>query len=411
MYNNNNNVNYKNIRILSGYCQTLLKDTEQGISMWRQYKNKKCYSCGMYGHLACQCHNICAKCHNYHTPGICGVEISNKINLIEKNIKRFLQAYDIKTYESEQMRVMANLEKDKKSSVKNQSAKPVRLRKEFKELEKEVKKLEARKEVLQNSITDLNKKKELIKIQNNHLTRNIRADELGAIIKLRDTEIQQLSEKFREYIKKNPERKNEFAKIEKGKIEGLQRKYNQQIAELSRKVQKDNELKLMELAITKDGFNKKNQLPTTSSQVVKNPVLVKENTNLGVGDREIQTIIQGRLKLKMDKSYISQILKELKMIKYSGGSVDRHLLKNVSYYPKVIGAKDAHGAHVIKKNIYNHFNIQTVKCDLKEVDAYIEEFTKKYEKEKETSLRNITEAVYREYNIKKEESEDACSIF
>jgi hypothetical protein len=61
----------------------LFNATARGVTYWRKHRYHKCYKCGVYGHIAIDCSNICQLCGNLHNKTVCVyslVELYRKIN-------------------------------------------------------------------------------------------------------------------------------------------------------------------------------------------------------------------------------------------------------------------------------------------------------------------------------------------
>lgn len=85
---------YYNLRVLNEYLVNVINATCSAKHR-RKYRKRKCYKCGVYGHIAQECENICAYCGKKHGNDICFnliIKNSNEIleNLLPENCKRFI---------------------------------------------------------------------------------------------------------------------------------------------------------------------------------------------------------------------------------------------------------------------------------------------------------------------------------
>lgn len=67
---NNEILSSNNVELCEQLTQHFTR-AAQGILYWRRHRHHKCYNCGMYGHLAKDCDNICPMCGNWHNSKVC----------------------------------------------------------------------------------------------------------------------------------------------------------------------------------------------------------------------------------------------------------------------------------------------------------------------------------------------------
>jgi len=87
------NANDKSYYVLS-VCKELnelCSDADNSIATWRKYKNKKCYKCKKYGHIASMCEKVCHKCLNVHNKFVCPFELNKTLALINKDKDKFAE--------------------------------------------------------------------------------------------------------------------------------------------------------------------------------------------------------------------------------------------------------------------------------------------------------------------------------
>jgi hypothetical protein len=82
----NNDINNDNY--LSDVMHTLFNATARGVTYWRKHRYHKCYKCGVYGHIAIDCSNICQLCGNLHNKTVCVYSLVELYRKINKKITR-----------------------------------------------------------------------------------------------------------------------------------------------------------------------------------------------------------------------------------------------------------------------------------------------------------------------------------
>jgi hypothetical protein len=104
----NNNVNI----LMCNYVQQYIYNAK--------YKHYKCYKCGLRGHIASLCDNLCKKCNICHKKGICFIELIEAIKFLQedpikrankKNIKRYKKD-EIKNILTDMITYRNNIEKN-----------------------------------------------------------------------------------------------------------------------------------------------------------------------------------------------------------------------------------------------------------------------------------------------------------